>query len=454
MTAQGIMSGAGSAMNAMFSGFPAVGGSAKGMQDASFEQFMETSKSGNEGVLKTPTYEKGIKENSVRPKDVTERAKELFSGETKVNEAQNAQTEETKEVSAEEAEAVSTLLVQVKQVICETLGITEEQLTATMEELGLKDADLFDRNSMQQIFLNVHQAEPTEFLTNETLFQEFGELMQAVEQTLEVSDLSAEEVQTVLKAMKEIEADADVTGQDVLNVQKEDVSEPVAKEEEQEAVRTETAEAADVPKNPEAEAKTETGDGKEDRHTAQAKKDGDKAVISSETDANVKNVFIDALANHGVNETGEASLATAAQVREIANQIMEQIKITIRPEQTNMELQLNPEHLGRVNLTITEKEGMMTAQFTTQTEVAKEAIESQMASLRESLQNQGIKVEAIEVTVSEFGFERDGEAKGNGNGEPEKRRKSEVFRVDDVEDGMPQTEEYFNVTDSSVDYSA
>ena len=46
MTAQGITNGAGSAMNAMFSGFPAVGGSVKGMQEGTFEQFMETSKSG------------------------------------------------------------------------------------------------------------------------------------------------------------------------------------------------------------------------------------------------------------------------------------------------------------------------------------------------------------------------------------------------------------------------
>ena len=40
MTAQGIMNGAGSAMNAMFSGFPAVGGSVKGMQGSTFEQFI------------------------------------------------------------------------------------------------------------------------------------------------------------------------------------------------------------------------------------------------------------------------------------------------------------------------------------------------------------------------------------------------------------------------------
>ncbi|MBQ9767917.1 MAG: flagellar hook-length control protein FliK, partial [Lachnospiraceae bacterium] len=203
-----------------------------------------------------------------------------------------------------------------------------------------------------------------------------------------------------------------------------------------------------------SEPKTETGDTGEDGHAAQAKKDGDKTIISNETDANVRNVFIDALANHAVSQTGEADLAAAAQVREIANQIMEQIKIVIKPDQTNMELQLNPEHLGRVNLTITEKEGMMTAQFTTQSEVAKEAIESQMAALRETLQNQGIKVESIEVTVSEFGFERDRDARQSEEGESGKQKRRGGFRVEEAEESAPQMTDYLNVTDSSVDYSA
>lgn len=454
MTAQGITSGAGSAMNAMFSGFPAVGGSVKGMQDTSFEQFMETSKSGKEGISNAPTYEKGVKESSASPKDVKEQAKELFSGETKVKETQTVQTEEPAEVSVEEAEAVSALLVQVKQVICETLGITEEQLTNTMDALGLKDADLLDRNSLQQIFLNVNQAEPTEFLTNEELFSEFSELMQTVEQTAEATGLTTEQVQEVLKA---VEAETKVAVETV--EQTELFSEPtedITTSEEEDTIPEELQAEGKETKVSEApsETKTETGNDGTERHTAQANKDGDKIIVSNETDVNVKNVFIDALASNTVSQTGEADFAAAAQVREIANQIMEQIKITIRPEQTNMELQLNPEHLGRVNLTITEKEGMMTAQFTTQTEVAKEAIESQMTALRESLQNQGIKVEAIEVTVSEFGFERDRQSEENGNGEPEKRRKSGTFTVEEPEETTTQMADYLNVTDSSVDYSA
>lgn len=454
MTAQGIMNGAGSAMNAMFSGFPAVGGSVKGMQDTSFEQFMETSKSGNEGSSGAPTQEKGVKESSASPKDVKERAKEFFPGDSsKVKETKAVQPEEPTEISPEETEAVSTLMVQVKQVICDALGITEEQLAGAMEALGLQDADLLNRESLQQIFLSVNQAEPTEFLTNEAMFREFSELVQAVEQTVEDAGFTPTEVQTMLPETETVtEAVTETEQAEAEPVQAEELPKQAVEEEEPAEGQEEPMEVKVTETT--SETKTENGDAKESDHKALAKKDGDKITVSTETDANVKSVFIDALANHAVTQTGEADLAAAAQVREIANQIMEQIKITIRPDQTNMELQLNPEHLGRVNLTITEKEGMMTAQFTTQTEVAKEAIESQMSALRESLQNQGIKVEAIEVTVSEFGFERDRQSEQNGNGEPEKKRKSGTFTVDEPDDTTPQMTEYLNVTDSSVDYSA
>ena len=455
MTAQGIMNGAGSAMNAMFSGFPAVGGSVKGMQEGSFEQFMETSKSGNKENSVAPTQKKGVNESSVEPKDVRERAKTMFSGESKVKEIGTPAAEETEDVSTAEIEAVSALLVQVRQVICETLGITEEQLTETMEALDLKDTDLLSRESLQQIFLHLNQADPTEFLTNEAMFHDFAELMQVVEQTVEMAEISPEDVQKVLDVLQDaegtvetdteaVEFAADYTGEKIPGQETKDEEEVETTTENVEVKTLETSEPT----------KTESGESGTEGHNAAAKKEDNVTTISSETDVNVKSAFIDTLSNYAVNEAGEATVEAAAQVREIANQIMEQIKITIRPEQTNMELQLNPEHLGRVNLTITEKEGAMTAQFTTQSEVAKEAIESQMTTLRETLQNQGIKVEAIEVTVSEFGFGRDEEARQNGNGEPEKRRKATAFQVDDVEEAVPQMNEYLNVTESSVDYSA
>lgn len=449
MTAQGVLSSPTPAMNTMLSGFGFAETPVKG-EGGSFEQVMEFSK----GETDTKPANKDVTKQPMKNGDIRERVKELFSGESKVKEAKPMRTEDSLQDVTEATEAVATLMVQVRQVICEELGITEEQLNQTMEELGLTDADLLDRAALQELFLTVNQVtEPTELLTNEGLFDGFADLMQAVEQTVTAAEIPKDVVVEVLQQ-------AELSPEEVVTDEQAEQLQAAVPEEntdtEEVSADTEPEEAKENPGSVGVTGQTET-ESKEsfssEGHSVEAKRDGNKTVISSEGNETVKDVFIDALTNYGVTGTGEEALEAAAQVREIANQIMEQIKIVIRPEQTNMELQLNPEHLGRVNLTITEKEGMMTAQFTTQTQIAKEAIESQMASLRESLQNQGIKVESIEVTVSEFGFERDREARQGEENQSGRQKRRNQFSVEEAEEA-PKMSDYMKLSDSNVDYSA
>lgn len=459
MTAQGVLSSSAPAMKSMIPGLSVPEVSAK-KGSSSFEDFMAAPK--GERAQDTAETSREPKETIKSSDGVRERAKAMFSGESKVKEADTVPSEESVQDFEKMAETVASLMVQVRQVICEELGITEEQLTETMEELGLTDADLTDRSSLQDIFLKLNDAsEPTEFLTNEELFGRFSELVENVEQTLNDAGVTPEECKTVLKETKLLQPDVNVEldaepeePEEPENILKKPEMLPQAKETKE--VQSDVAEES-VTAQPTVErtqVKAETGDAKEGQHTVSAREKGNAKIISSRNDADVKEMFIDTLTNATVQGTGEEALEAAAQVREIANQIMEQIRIVIRPEQTNMELQLNPEHLGRVNLTITEKEGIMTAQFTTQSEAAREAIESQMAALRESLQNQGIKVEAIEVTVSEFGFERDNNAGRNEDNESGKQKRRNAFRVEEADEAAPQTAEFMRMTDSSVDYSA
>jgi flagellar hook-length control protein FliK len=72
-------------------------------------------------------------------------------------------------------------------------------------------------------------------------------------------------------------------------------------------------------------------------------------------------------------------------MKEIVNQIVDKIKVVIKPEATSMEIQLNPENLGKVNLSVISKNGQLTAHFTTESQAAKEALESQMQTLKETL---------------------------------------------------------------------
>ena len=100
-----------------------------------------------------------------------------------------------------------------------------------------------------------------------------------------------------------------------------------------------------------------------------------------------------------------------------------------------MELQLNPEHLGKVLLSVASKNGVMTANFTVQSDEARAALESQMYTLRENLESKNLKVEVVEVQIADSDFTQrdqtgseDQKNPNNGNGKQMK------FSFDDEED--------------------
>ncbi|RAV03515.1 flagellar hook-length control protein FliK [Paenibacillus sp. YN15] len=67
---------------------------------------------------------------------------------------------------------------------------------------------------------------------------------------------------------------------------------------------------------------------------------------------------------------------------------------------TEARLSLTPEALGHVDVRLTLHNGQLVAQFAAQTAMGKDALESQLAQLRNMLQAQGIQVEKIEVAQS------------------------------------------------------
>ena len=103
---------------------------------------------------------------------------------------------------------------------------------------------------------------------------------------------------------------------------------------------------------------------------------------------------------------------------DIVNQVIDQIKLTSGKELTSIEVMLNPERLGSVHVTVSAKNGILTAQIAAQNEQVKTALENQMTTLRENFENQGIKVDAVEITVMTHQFEA-----GQNFGQNESERK-------------------------------
>ena len=113
------------------------------------------------------------------------------------------------------------------------------------------------------------------------------------------------------------------------------------------------------------------------------------------------------------------SYIDAEKAREIISMVAEQVKLRVSEQITEMEIQLNPANLGKLNLQVASREGVITAQITTTNEDVRAALELQAMALKEELNQQGLKVEAVDVSVSSHEFERNLEQDQQQNADEE-----------------------------------
>jgi flagellar hook-length control protein FliK len=78
--------------------------------------------------------------------------------------------------------------------------------------------------------------------------------------------------------------------------------------------------------------------------------------------------------------------------------IVQKFDVTTLNGVSEAKLMLYPEHLGQVDVRITMQNGVLTAIFQTDTVMAKDMLDNQMAQLRSSLQAQGLMVDKLEVS--------------------------------------------------------
>ena len=314
-------------------------------------------------------------------------------------------------------------IVQLTGVASGEELLLDENFLSVMETLNhmaeglMKDLDV-DMNGLQELVAEMDLVANTEEVPTD--FQEVlnNTMNQTVdsEQTVETTNVATEQPVEVVEVSDEQPVEEQ---KHVVEAQ----TEAVAKET-NEAKATETAE-----EQPEEgmEIKVEK---EEDPTEAKQLDDSKEPTVGqrreeSQTFSNEQNSEGNSLLNHNANEnvintqsTMNVSQAVNSQTMpqfssylsadtvQIMEQIVQQMRVTISNEITTMEMQMNPENLGKVYVNISSEEGVVNAQFHATNEVVKEALETQVATLRESLNQAGVKVDAIEVTIASHEFER------------------------------------------------
>lgn len=115
----------------------------------------------------------------------------------------------------------------------------------------------------------------------------------------------------------------------------------------------------------------------------------------------------------------------------VSRQVVRALYLQWRDGVGEAHVQLNPEHLGQVTLSLRVEQGSVAATVVAETETAQRWIESHRDSLQQSLGEQGLKLDRLMVTTSREGRrEQEAEAQGQRQRRPTPRRTSQgVFEV-------------------------
>lgn len=403
-------------------------------------QTAPTVQSPADGVQQTAQPAKEQPDQTDLQQTDTQRTDDRQTDEVKEPKAQDAQkpaekeqVQQTEDTAAEEPEQeeetgepdavlLSDVMQQILQQITEQLGVSPEEVLQAMDALGISAEDL--SQNMAALLSELTGTDQMAVLTDESLYTQVSDLANAVEQTIEeLADtlgMDKEQLTTLLQdSVKEPEEPVIVVEQEsaapVTGMQQESTGDQ----------EVQTAAAMDI----EAEQPRETKREENGNMQQQQMQDMQKPA------ENLQQTQGSAIAAEQTTERFDLQ-----RTQKIIDQIADYVKIHSSEKLTSMEIELNPASLGSVNLHVSSKGGVISAQLYAQDEAVRAALESQVAALKESLEAQGMKVDAIEITEHSHQLEQNLDQNGGQQEGAEAQKKSgrRLLNLDE----LPEEEAY------------
>lgn len=387
--------------------------------------------------------------NKISAKNNTSEDKSSVTGSAKNADTSSISDVNSKADNKDVTDTVKEVCEDIKDAIKEEFDVSDEDIKVAMELLGLTALDLLSTAKVAELIEQLTGTDALTLITNEDMMQSFNNIINVVD-----------------------EANADIAG--MLGVKTEEVGIVLGQNDIAPVVNSEDTAKQDNVK--ESDAKNaddninQTVDNQESLSEVLAKKittesDGKaKNNMSESNEANNKVTYADVADNMISNITDTfadiiTEVISTVKEADIVNQVIDSVKLMASRELTSMEVMLNPEHLGSVHITVTARNGIVSAQIAAQNEQVKTALENQMVTLREQFESQGLKVDAVEITVMAHSFEA-----GQNFGQSESERKqgeSKVHRKldlssfdDELEEDLESTAPAPKAEGSSVEYLA
>lgn len=387
-----------------------VNGSAKTANEE-VNSFSDMLKSNSEKQNNSPEVK-----NTSKPKDAegsVKNQKEDIKEET-VKTEKESETKTERAVSEEEVQEpeevsddVLAAAAQLVEIVAEILEVNPQEVAEALDNLELTDVALLDTKNIPKVVVEITEAEDTmAIMTDEDLYADVKEI------TSQIGD-------ALTKLESESGLTAEQIGEEVSKFSvKEEADEPEIKE-----MRVQNDQAEEVT----AEVRPQTVEIK----TGNKREQGDNNHQNGQMSWNES--FVENLKAVTTTQTDEVAGSYSTTMDDIYEQVSESLKLNLSDEVTEMEMNLHPASLGNVKVQIAARDGVITANFTTQNETVKAALETQIIQLKSNMAEQGIKVEAIEVTVASHAFDENLSKEGESNGgEQQTTKKRRIINLNEM----------------------
>lgn len=376
-----------------------------------------------------------VQQNDAKPD------KKQIAGEKEVS--GKTDMEEPEALDEETMEAIAEVVNQIFTQTAEILEFSEEELQAMMEELDISPVDLLNPDSMVQLALAAGGEDSViSIVMNENIYDNLHDLVQVVEEQLDVlteqTGLTQNELTTVLEQLSSMEEEAPLEQMPQLdeglempeNEMVTEKMEPLFEKEQPETEVTQLTRTNDTITEENVLQKTVIQSPENDTYSSKENA-GEKESTGQQSQMTPFQQHLETIQQDGSTAEVAADMTTdyAPTPENILKQLADYVKVQSGKELTEMEMQLHPASLGTVHISISNRGGTISAQITTQNETVKDAIESQIVNLKSNLEEQGVKVDVVEVSVASHQMEKNLEQGGKDRkNQEESNKKTDSIR--------------------------
>ncbi len=402
-------------------------------------------------VLDEKTYASSAQQNTVRSSASNETEKSnsndlMSKRNSEISEAQtqdsnnqldrvrekveSKELKESESVGSEKETEESKALKAAKQLL-KKLGMSDEEISLLMEnipqdQLAELEALMMSMMGMQTdtADLEALQADLSEVIgkmgdlletvneqlsTLETVPQELMESLQQLAEKLQSAEqnLSGMDTQTFESALKEVEASLSTASEGTSEGAEVEVVEYKVTEASQQNTPEQVQEGTVTD---EAKASEETSEDEGSQDTSKQGSDVQSAQTTNsaeQTPSQVDQSFSEMIKVENTlirnAQPMEMAAGRARVAQNVMNQVLDGAKLQLNPTENGQQimLRLRPEELGNVNLKISVEKGILMAEFQVESQVVKQALESNMADLKQALAQKGYSIEGMQVSVGQ-----------------------------------------------------